>query len=228
MTSKHQGNTRQFTILSQGWYADSSIRPADRAKGVDEITLGFYCAEGGTSGEFRIVWRELEGCVEPQLQAWEDSWSALAQFPDVLAKLAELDGTNPTVEEVTSLLKSCGVQDRTQRISPYKESTEDARTRAATLVAVINPYLQALTDVRALGRTVSGNVTWAADAELGAKVEALQGLSHVFYDSVTQLAGALRPLCNELATTLSAIGDPALSEQYAHLTLFAGKVHGVE
>lgn len=111
----HEGCTRQFTILSQSHYAHASLTPEQIRQGEDEIVLGFYHPEGGTTGEFQINWERLAGKLTPQLHAWNDSWSALVNFKDVLQKLAELDGTDPSVATVVEILKGCGVRDATSR-----------------------------------------------------------------------------------------------------------------
>lgn len=120
--NKHEGHVRTFAILSQSWYADASMVAERCAPGGDIVQIGFSNPQGGTSGEFRIKWMPLDGQMVPQLRAYDDSWSALAGFSDVLIKLAELDGTNPTVDQVVAILTSCGVTDVTARVSPYADA----------------------------------------------------------------------------------------------------------
>lgn len=115
----HEGHVRTFTILSQSWYADASLVAELCAPGGDVMHIGFANPKGGTSGQFSIKWKPLSGKMVPQLRAYDDSWLALAGFSDVLAKLAEVDDTNPTVDQVAGILKSCGVVDATARESPY-------------------------------------------------------------------------------------------------------------
>jgi hypothetical protein len=113
--SKHEGCTRRFAILSQAWHANANLTPEQRRNGEDEITIGLYLPDGSSSGEFRIQWKPCVNRVAPTLRAWEDSWSALANFSDVIQKLGELDSTNPSVQSVAEVLKSCGVTDNTPR-----------------------------------------------------------------------------------------------------------------
>ena len=90
MINKHEGDVRQFRWLSQAWYGEANLGRQRRL--VDEIMIGMYSPEGGTSGEFAIRWTDLGGKPVPMLCAFDDSWSALQHFGDVLAKLAEVDG----------------------------------------------------------------------------------------------------------------------------------------
>lgn len=114
------GFEKQFTVLSQSYYADTRMSVKERAEGFDEIVLGYYAPEGGTIGELCIRWRPLEANKPPapRLEAFDDSWHALASFKDVLDALAELDDTRPSVKEVVSVLLKCGFTDATQRESP--------------------------------------------------------------------------------------------------------------
>lgn len=113
----HTDCTRQFRQLSRAWYGSANLQLNSEV--VDEITAGFYDEEGGTTGEFTIKWIVLAGQKTPQLCVFDDAWDALWQFRDVLEKLAELDGTNPTPEKVCSIFVSCGVEDTTPEQSPY-------------------------------------------------------------------------------------------------------------
>lgn len=99
---------RGFFHISQSPCADGKRW---RNGEVDEITIGFY--DGGTTGEFCITWVTLAGRTVPQLRVYDDAWSALAGFKDVLDALAEIDGTSPSPEEVKALLRKCGVVDMT-------------------------------------------------------------------------------------------------------------------
>lgn len=55
MASKHDGDIRGFSILSEAYYAKVCM-PADA---IDEIMIGMYCRDGGTSGEFAVRWYRL-------------------------------------------------------------------------------------------------------------------------------------------------------------------------
>jgi hypothetical protein len=105
----HSGAVRGFHIYSEAWYR---INQAGR---VDEIMVGMYHPEGGTSGEFAIEWTMLAGKPTPCLKAFGDSWSALLQFQDLLAWLATVDGQNPSPRLVSQKLRDLGVSDLTNR-----------------------------------------------------------------------------------------------------------------
>lgn len=111
---------RQFVQLSRAWYGETCLRDSDVA---DKITTGLYAPDGGTVGEFDIRWIDLGlDSLSPKIEAFDDSWGVLWDFRDILEKLAELDDTDPTPEEICKLLLSCGFEDATQEKSPY--STE--------------------------------------------------------------------------------------------------------
>lgn len=103
----HENSKRGFMRLSEAWYG--SLNAAE------EVMLGFYHNNGGTSGEFAIRWMKINGKEAPRLEAFDDSWSALYEFRDVLAKLAERDNENIGPTELCSLLVECGIEDMTQR-----------------------------------------------------------------------------------------------------------------
>ena len=115
MKRDHSECKREFYHVSKSIYADGKTWKNGE---FDEITLGFYHPDGGTTGEFSIVWMMLGGEAVPQLRAFDDAWSALAEFGDVLDRLAEHDGENLSPEAVIALLKECGVEDAT----PYERS----------------------------------------------------------------------------------------------------------
>lgn len=117
--SKHEGCKRQFTHLKRAWYGSANL---PRGKKVDSVTMGFYDEEGGTSGEFSMEWEDLGTHVHPRLCAFDDSWSALWEFRDFLEALAQMDGEDPTPEEICALLESMGVEDDTPEKNPYDAS----------------------------------------------------------------------------------------------------------
>lgn len=118
----HTGAVRAFSVLSQAWYAKHD--PDDTI--IDRIMLGFYHSDGGTSGEFSIRWKELSGRVVPRLCAFDDAWSALHHFADVIEALAALDDKAPSSMEVCTVLKRCGLVDQTARQRPAEISASRA------------------------------------------------------------------------------------------------------
>lgn len=81
----------------------------------DSISIGLYSSGGGASGEFRIEWIELGDKLVPRLAAFDDAWSALQHFVDLLTAMAKLDDKNTTPQKFCEVLKSLGIQDRTER-----------------------------------------------------------------------------------------------------------------
>jgi hypothetical protein len=113
----HSGMIRGFYHFSEAWYAD-----ANRNKDcVDEVMIGFYGPNGdqGTAGEFSVRWTELGSEITPQLQAYDDSWYALAQFSDLIEAMGEIDGKDVSPKTFCELLKSLGFKDLTPRKNPY-------------------------------------------------------------------------------------------------------------
>jgi len=106
----HNECERRFVQLSKAWYGDANLRRTDI---IDEIMIGFYHPEGGTTGEFAIRWYTIGGESTPMLSAYEDSWSALWQFGDLLEKLSELNGLNPSPERIVNLLIELGIKNDT-------------------------------------------------------------------------------------------------------------------
>ena len=113
----HSECKRQFIQLSKAWYADANLRNSEI---IDEIMIGFYHPKGGTTREFAIRWSDIAGSPTPMLCSFEDSWSALWEFRDLLEKLSELDGLNPSPTEIIVLLEDLGIKNNTPIKSPYK------------------------------------------------------------------------------------------------------------
>lgn len=107
----HSECKRGFYHVSKSIYADGKTWKNGE---FDEITMGFYHPDGGTTGEFCITWTQLG----PQLRVFDDAWSALSGFSDLLGVLATHDGESLTPEAVITLLKELGIEDET----PYERS----------------------------------------------------------------------------------------------------------
>ena len=113
MRHRDEGMVRGFTVLSQASYGAVCLKHFGY---VDEITVGYYCADGdgGTTGEFCIVWVKLDEIV-PQLKVFDDAWRLLAAWPDFVALLAELNDRNITPVDLAVRLQQIGFIDMTQR-----------------------------------------------------------------------------------------------------------------
>ena len=121
----HKGMTRGFHHTGSAWYGASALVEKDV---VDEVMIGMYDVEGGggTSGEFSVVWEKLGAEVVPRLKAYDDSWSALANFADLMSKMAGMDSKNIGSKAFCEMLKECGIKDLTSYKSPYTKQTESA------------------------------------------------------------------------------------------------------
>ena len=109
----HKGDIRGFIHSGSAWYASSMPGPEK-----DSISIGMYAPDGGTSGEFMIDWVELNGKFVPQLAAFDDAWSALENFTDMLKEMAKLDSKGVTPQKFCEMLKSIGIEDLTERVRP--------------------------------------------------------------------------------------------------------------
>lgn len=114
----HEGCKRGFYHLAESWYAKSLL--GAQSKIIDQVMVGFYATDGGTTGEFVIGWEMLNGKAVPSLKAYDDSWSVLYHFKDLLEKMEELDDENICPEDFCKILVSLGIEDITKRESPYK------------------------------------------------------------------------------------------------------------
>lgn len=108
----HKDCIRGYHRSSKAWYARTGMD--------NEVLFGMYHKDGGTTGEMRIVWKELSGRLCPQLQAFDDSWSALSLFTDLIEKMGTIDNELIQEEDFCKLLDSCGFTDLTS----YSNSEE--------------------------------------------------------------------------------------------------------
>ena len=211
-----EGNTRGFIILSQAWYANSTLSRQERADGVDEITLTLCAPDGTLSGEMLLRWEISDGRTVPYLRVFHESWRALASFSDLLAKLANFsDARQPTVDQVAAVLKSCGFKDMTERRNPRdKASVPDIRA----LARVLQVYLDGINQLRELGRLSSGVPTWASEAEFGKRPTREDGISLNLIEDLHELGQNAVRKRNGLRTRLARLDDQKLLAEYAHLT----------
>lgn len=108
---KHEGCVRGFVVLSESWYSESYATNDI----VDEISVGMYYPNDGTTGEFCIRWRRIAGNSVPRLEVYDDAWDALHRFGDMLAWMASQDGQNVSPQAFADALRSMGVEDLTRR-----------------------------------------------------------------------------------------------------------------
>jgi hypothetical protein len=126
----HEGDFRGFYHLSEAWYGPSNLV---NSKYTDEVNFGFFCPDGGTSGEMAMRWQELGGKDVPELTCFSDAWNTLASFPDLIAAMGELDDTDPTPKQFCALLMQLGFKDLTPRENPYG-NTDSRKPRRETLL----------------------------------------------------------------------------------------------
>lgn len=120
---KHEGCIRGFYHTRGAWYGETAILGRDI---VDQVMVGMYHPEGGTTGEFSIEWQRLSGKIIPRLQVYDDAWGALHQFQDVLAAMAEVDGEDISPDRFCELLLTCSVADKTDRVGPRIAAKQQA------------------------------------------------------------------------------------------------------
>lgn len=109
-TGKHAGCVRGFIHSTEAWYHRG------KTSVLDEVLFGFYAPEGGTTGEMRVVWRELGRDIVPELTVFDDAWAALAEFGDLLALMSAADAKHVTGKQFCEMLVQCRFVDMTERV----------------------------------------------------------------------------------------------------------------
>lgn len=110
--NKHNRMIKGFSHLSRTYYGESILHKNDDF--VDEVNFGFYDNQGCTTGEMYVQWVKLDNQVYPKLSVLDGSWSALAQFHDLIDLLAQHDDKRITPDEFCQLLLQCGFKDITE------------------------------------------------------------------------------------------------------------------
>lgn len=112
--SNHNDCKRGFSWFDKAWYAGTA-----RADEQPHITFGLYHPEGGTTGEMQMVWEDIgRQPLTPRLCVFDDAWTALASFDDLLRAMAETDGQCITQEQFVEMLLACGFEDMTEYARP--------------------------------------------------------------------------------------------------------------
>ncbi len=96
-----------FVIPSESWY---KAVVGDSLK----IFIGDYPEEGGTKGEFTIIWVPSGSKLVPKLHSYDDSWRVLSRIPEFFTKLGELDDKNASIHDIKEMLLSLGYKDMTE------------------------------------------------------------------------------------------------------------------
>jgi hypothetical protein len=101
---------RKYVNTDESWYATLPSYVPYR-----DIIFGVYAEEGGTTGEMTMVWNDRG---HAKLEAYDDSFSVLAQFKDVIDAVADhckLTNDLLTKEDFIKILEACGFEDDTTR-----------------------------------------------------------------------------------------------------------------
>lgn len=122
----HSGCRRAFYWSTKAYYHQPDMQP--------EVMFGMFHSDGSTSGEMAMRWKSLGGKPVPRLQVFNDAWSALALFPDLIERLGDLDSEVITEEEFVKLLLDCGFEDITQYESPHGQRREEILRHGLTEV----------------------------------------------------------------------------------------------
>ena len=97
----------------KGFYQLSKLRKSGtRDDASDEIIIGFYHPEGGTSGEFSVVWTKVGGKYAPLLRVYDDAWHALSSMPELIVAMADSSDKNITPDAFAKMLIDLGFKDR--------------------------------------------------------------------------------------------------------------------
>ena len=92
---------RTFIQLSKAWYGKAASLPNT----LDQISLKVE----GANGEVTIEWVSTGENWAPQIRAFNDSWTELLQFTDLLEALAKHNGRYQTPDQVAELIEGLGI-----------------------------------------------------------------------------------------------------------------------
>lgn len=112
----HRGCIRAYHRTSKAWYKDSARNEKL------SVNFGMYDPEGGSSGEMKMEWIELGRDIPyPQLRVFDDAWSALGLFTDLIQELAKIDSENINDDQFCDILDRLGFKDLTAYENPYPQ-----------------------------------------------------------------------------------------------------------
>jgi hypothetical protein len=108
---------RGFHWSSRAWYAKANklILP--------EVTFGMYEENGeDCCAEMVMRWHDLGNTITPRLECFEDAWSVLNSFNDLILALSMYTGKNISDETFVSILKMHNFKDLTKYTMESKEA----------------------------------------------------------------------------------------------------------
>lgn len=100
--NKYKGCFRGYYRDSKSVYSLNTI----------QVTFGMYHPQSKRGNEMVMKWVDLEGKYVAKLECFEDAFTMLKLFSDVVEKLSETNLI--TEEEFCELLEDCGFEDLTK------------------------------------------------------------------------------------------------------------------
>lgn len=111
----HKGCIRGYHRSSKAWYAKGNLNENVH------VNFGMYDEGGeGTSGAMMMEWICLSNALYARLECFEDSWSSLSLFTDLIQKMGEVDSAAIQEEQFCKMLDECGFKD----LTAYKDPEE--------------------------------------------------------------------------------------------------------
>lgn len=112
----NEGCIRAYHRSNKAYYAKALVREET------VVNFGMFDPEGGTSGEMNMTWVEIGRDIAcPQLQVFDDGWSALGLFTDLIQELAKVDSKNINDDKFCDILERLGFKDLTAYENPNPE-----------------------------------------------------------------------------------------------------------
>lgn len=112
----HKGCIRAYHRSNRAYYAKAF--PNENL----HIMFGMYHPEGGSSGEMKMEWVPIgKDIPTPQLMVFDDAFSALGLFTDVIQELAKVDSEDITDDQFCEILDRLGFKDLTAYENPNPE-----------------------------------------------------------------------------------------------------------
>lgn len=118
--SKHEGMIRGYHRSHLAWYAKANNITEP------EILFGLFDPEeGGTTGGMVMEWVNIGGESVANLNVFEDAWSTLSLFTDLIQRMGEVDNQLIQEPEFCKMLDECGFIDMTEYTNPRETQTSN-------------------------------------------------------------------------------------------------------